>query len=135
VKPYQYILRTLLILALLDIIVLAGFIWWVNATPDISIGELLFIPAIAIVNVALAFIVYYWLRNTSLSIAFLYNAVIAPVIFHYLFHVWFVYYDNAHFKSYYFKSDGKQYEITLEKQYHAFTLSDISDQKMDQQPV
>jgi hypothetical protein len=128
VKTYQHLIKHILLLFLIDGIVLAAFIWWINATPDVSIAELLILPVIIVINIVIALILYYWLRNSGLSAAFAINMVISPVLFHYMFKAWFIHYDEVHFERYYFKSGGKQYEITLDKQYHAFILSDISDQ-------
>jgi phosphoglycerol transferase MdoB-like AlkP superfamily enzyme len=129
VKPYQHLIKHILLLFLIDGIVLAVFIWWINATPDVSIAELLILLVIIVINIVIALILYYWLRNSGLSAAFAINMVISPVLFHYMFKAWFIHYDEVHFERYYFKSSGKQYEITLDKQYHAFILSDISNQQ------
>jgi hypothetical protein len=127
VQPYKQLLKALLILLILDIVVLAAFIWWMDATPDVSIAELLIVPIIFIINVILGLILRYKSIYIITGNAFVCNSVIASLVFHSLFQTWFHYYDRAHFKRSYFDLSGKKYELLLDKRDTSYSMFELGN--------
>jgi hypothetical protein len=114
-QPYKPLIVKLLILLIADTLLLAIFVWWIDATPDVAIGEMLMVPALVVFNLIAALVSRFIVKRKDFTQPLIINAIIAPIIFHWLFKLWFIYYDNTHFKQYTFALSGKQYELLLDK--------------------
>ena len=109
----------------IDVILLSVCIIWMQATPDISIVEILLLPAIFIINIGLGVASKFIIPK--LYAVFLINSVLAAIIFHLLFNGWFTYKDHENFKRLDFTSSKKKYELLLDYRDTAYSFSDVSN--------
>ncbi|MBE9584025.1 DUF4040 domain-containing protein [Mucilaginibacter sp. JRF] len=123
----KHLLKALITLLVIDVGLLAAFIWWMDATPDVSIAELLIVPTIFIVNLIIGLVIYYSTNYRVIGKAFAYNSVVASLVFHSLFYTWFLYYDRTHFDTFYFNQNGKQFEVLLDKRDTSYSMFEIGD--------
>jgi hypothetical protein len=125
VQPTKQLPKALIILLLLDVVVLAAFVWWMDATPDVSIAELLIVPIIFMINLITGIILRYGTTYKVTGKAFAFNSIISSLVFHCLFYAWFLYYDRTHFESFYFNRHGKQYELLLDRRDTSYSMLEL----------
>lgn len=124
---YKPILKKLLIISVLDVIILSVLVWWINADPSEAIAEIIILPSLLIINLIIAGLLAFFKIKKSLAIAFSINSIVACIVFHILFVMWFTYYDSKHFTFYYFNKGSIKYEILLMKEDTSFGVLDISN--------
>ena len=115
------IIKRSLSFILLDVILLSVLVWWVNATPDVSLIEVLIIPALFTINIVSAVIAYLFKKKVLCRFLAV-NALASSIIFHFLIQLWFVYLHNTNFKQYDFTLKASVYSLTLDKRDTSYSL-------------
>ncbi|MGZ3810402.1 MAG: hypothetical protein ACXVB0_21670 [Mucilaginibacter sp.] len=127
---YKSLIVRVLIAIGIDIILLSVFIVWMQATPDVSIVEILLLPAIFIINIGLGIASKFIIRR--LYPVFLINSVLGALIFHLLFNAWFFYNDHKDFNRMKFELGKKSYELLLDKRDTSYSFSELFNGSSDE---
>jgi hypothetical protein len=110
-----------------DLVILSAYIYWEKPTPDSVIAELIIVPALIIINLIIAGVTTFFSKKRYLGWTFLINGFLASFIFHYLFQLWFTYYDYVNFKNYYFERSGKNYRLELDRRDTSYSLLELNN--------
>ncbi len=116
----------------LTIIVLETLIFWLliyqgKPDPSVSIGLILFVPNIFIVNILVGLALYFN-KQKQTGYLMLINSIISPSIFYLLWTLWFEGWSERNYTEFAFELEGKKFEVSLSKTSNYFTISDITNQ-------
>ena len=106
------------------------FMLWVyqgQPDPSVSIGEIIIIAFLAGLNLLLGVIIYFYPQR-RLSRYFFANAIVAPVIFHLVWVMWYSGWNERNYDEYYFPVGNAKFELSLSKTDNYFSISDITNQ-------
>jgi len=120
---YKSFFSCLLVIVCIDILVLTGLVVWINATPDVSIVTIAIIPSLIIINVCLTVVARFILKKHYLT--FLFNILLAPLIFYGIWCGWFWYQEHKNFTRGQFQANGKYYELLLDKRDTSYSFSEL----------
>jgi hypothetical protein len=121
---YRSVFIKILIALCIDVLVLLGLVLWINATPDISIAGSAVIPSLIVINIGLTVVARFTLKKFYLT--FLFNIVLAPLIFYGLCWGWLSYQGYKNFIRWQFPANGKHYELLLDKRDTSYSFSELS---------
>ena len=114
------------LLTLIDFAVIWLWVRQMDPDPSVSIGILLLVPFVVVLNLIIALILYFTKRK--LSILFVINSVIAGVLMYYLFGKGIDNHQNERLESWKFKLQDTNYVVTHWKLESTFSISQSTRQ-------
>ncbi|RAV97698.1 hypothetical protein [Pseudochryseolinea flava] len=96
-------------------------------TPDISIALIVIIPFIFGLSILIGLFLLWFKVGHLAKIAFL-NSIIGPLIFYFLWTMWFDGWRERNYKEYSFNIDSVKFEVSLSRTSNYFSISDITNQ-------
>ncbi|RYF26322.1 MAG: hypothetical protein EOO42_01775 [Flavobacteriales bacterium] len=115
----------IILLTVIDFVLIWLWVKQMNPDPSISIGIIILVPFVVILNLVIALILYFTKREfTSL---FLVNSIIAGILMFYLFGKGIDRYQNERLESWKFKLQNTTYVITHWKLENAFSMSESNN--------
>ncbi|RNL51329.1 hypothetical protein [Pedobacter jejuensis] len=115
-----------MLLTIIDFAVIWLWVRQMDPDPSVSIGILLLVPFVVVLNLIIALILYFAKRE--LSILFVINSVIAGVLMYYLFGKGIDNHQTKRLESWKFKLQDTTYVITHWKLENTFSLSQSTSQ-------
>ena len=115
----------IILLAVIDFIVIWFWVKQMNPDPSASIGILLLVPFVVILNLFIALILYFTKRE--LASLFVVNSAIAGLLMFYLFEKGIDRYQNERLESWKFKLRDTTFVITHWKPEHTFSISESTN--------
>jgi len=112
----------IILLTIFDFAIIWLWVKKINPDPSISIGVLIFVPLVVILNLIIALILYF--KKREFVTLFLFNSIIAGVLMFYLFGKGIDRYQNERFESWSFKLQNTKYVITHSKLDDTFSMSE-----------
>lgn len=113
------------ILTIIDFAVIWFWVKQMNPDPSISIGILLLVPFVVILNLVIALILYFTKRE--FSSLFLINSMIAGILMFYLFGKGIDRYQNERLESWKFEIQDTTFVITHWKLENSFSISESTN--------
>lgn len=115
----------IILLATIDFVIIWLWVKQMNPDPSVSIGILLLVPFVVVVNLTIALILYFTKRK--LAFLFVINSVIAGILMFYLFDKGIDRYQNERLESWKFKLHDTTYVITHWKLENTFSMSESTN--------
>jgi hypothetical protein len=97
-------------------------------TPDVSIGIILIVPLTFAANIIAGLIFYFFKKRQVAKVIFC-NSVIGPIIFYFLWNFWFMGWTERNYTIYSFRTQQKQFELSLSKTNNYFDISDVTNKQ------
>ena len=126
-RYFYKVVKNYIIITSVDAFLLCGLTIYINATPDVSIVEILIVPLIFAINIVLAILFRFTLQRKKWATVLFINSIIAVIVFHLFFKLWFYYYDYKNFKEYFFTINGKKYELNIDRRDTSYTFYELFD--------
>jgi len=118
-------LTKILLLVIIDFCIIWFWVRAMNPDPSVSIGIILLIPFVIVINLTIAGILFFLKKQYSKF--FLINAVISAFIINFLFSAEISRYQRARLESWEFKYNNRIYEIVHWKSEGTFSMSEQLD--------
>lgn len=115
----------LIVLTIIDFIIIWVWVKQMNPDPSFSIGILIIVPFVVVLNLIIALILYF--KKRQFASLFVINSVISGILMFYLFNKGIDRYQNERFESWKFKLKDKTYEITHRKLENTFGISESTN--------
>ena len=113
------------LLAIIDFIIIWFWVKQMNPDPSVSIGMLLLVPFVVILNLIIALILYFTKRE--LASLFVINSAISGILMFYLFEKGIDRYQNERLQSWEFKIQDTTYQIIHWKLESTFSMSESNN--------
>jgi hypothetical protein len=117
----KFFLKLLGLIAV-DFIVIWILVYQMNPDPSVSIGILLIVPFVFVVNLVIAGILF-WLKKKEYSRLFLINSIIASIIMYYIFDKGIDRYQNNRLESWEFNISDTTFSLIRWKEVNEFSMS------------
>eukprot|EP00388_Colpodella_angusta_P019081 GDKJ01047669.1.p1 GENE.GDKJ01047669.1~~GDKJ01047669.1.p1 ORF type:complete len:174 (+),score=16.53 GDKJ01047669.1:334-855(+) len=115
----------IILLTIIDFAIIWLWIKQMNPDPSVSIGILILVPFVVILNLIIALILYFF-KKEFVSL-FLVNSIIAGILMFYLFGKGIDRYQNERLESWNFKLQNTTYNITHWKLENTFSMSESNN--------
>ncbi|WP_290237448.1 hypothetical protein [Pedobacter aquatilis] len=115
----------IILIAIIDFVVIWLWVKQMNPDPSVSIGILLLVPLVVLVNLIIALILYFTKRQ--LTSLFVINSIISGILMYYLFGQGIDRYQNNRLESWEFKLQDTTFQITHWKLNNTFSLSESTN--------
>ena len=112
----------LFFLTIIDFIIIWLWVKQINPDPSVSIGILIFVPLVIVINLIIALIFYLFKRK--FAVLFVVNSVVSGILMFYLFDKEIDRYQNEKIESWNFKLQDTSYIITHWKLKNTFSISE-----------
>ena len=116
-----------LTIVVLETVIYGLWIYSEKPRPDISIALVIIIPLIFGANIVVGLILYFLKKRQTANIVFA-NSVVGPVMFYFLWTLWFMGWRDRNFTEYSFEIEENKFEVSLSKTSDYFSISDITNQ-------
>jgi hypothetical protein len=116
----KYLTR-LLLLTILDYLLIRFWILRIDPDPSVSIGILLLVPAVFLLNIFIA-IVFTFIKKQYAGLFYI-NTIIASILFYYIFINGINRHQHAHYETWQFNLHDTAFNITLSKRDTTFSIS------------
>ncbi len=111
-----------LILSIIDYLIIWFYVKQVDPDPSVSIAIVLLVPAVIIINLAIA-LLFYFIKRQFVKI-FLFNSIISAILMNIIFTQGIREHQKTRFERWGFKTANRSFEITHEKLDHTFNISE-----------
>lgn len=115
----------IILLTIIDFVIIWLWVKQMNPDPSISIGTVILVPFVVILNLIIALILYF-MKREFVSL-FLVNSIIAGILMFYLFGKGIDKYQDERLESWNFKLQNTTYDITHWKLENTFSMSESNN--------
>ncbi|WP_162550318.1 hypothetical protein [Hymenobacter nivis] len=112
----------LLILSIIDYLIIWFYVKQIDPDPSISIAIILLVPAVIVINLAIALLLHF-IRRQFVKV-FLVNSIISAILMNIIFTQRIREHQKIRFESWTFKTANRSFEITDGKLDHSFSMSE-----------
>jgi hypothetical protein len=112
----------------LEALIFALLIFANAPDPSVSIGIVIIAPFLFLVNVVLG-LFFYFRKSTRIAVVIFINAIVAPVIFNFMWIFWYDGYSDRMYSQYLFAVGRDKFKILLSKDSKCFSIAEITDQQ------